>query len=371
MNKSLLSCIALAATLLAGCSHHEEEKGAPEPKVAGQELSFPDSKDPLGVRTAVVGTDAAQSLTVTGRLGWDEDRTTRVYAPYAGRLERLRATVGQHVKRGDALADVASSDIGQAQADLHKAQADLSLARAALERARELADGGVIAGKDLQQAEADFARSKAEAARAQARLSQYGVASDAITQALTLASPIEGMVVERNGNPGAEVRTDVQGPPLFTISDPTQLWATLDVDETQLSAFRPGQALRLQSAAWPGASFEATVMWVGESIDPTTRTVKVRARVPNPDRRLKAEMFVSAAAPLPSTLPAVAADAVFLDGRQTAVFVQRGPGRFERRAVQLQSGGPQTWLVTQGLAPGDRVVVSGGLYLNQLMAAAK
>jgi cobalt-zinc-cadmium efflux system membrane fusion protein len=279
--------------------------------------------------------------------------------------------VGQQVRKGDPLADVASSDIGQAQADLHKANADLALARAALERAKELAEAGVIARKDLQQAEADHARSSAEAARAQARLAQYGVAGHGVTQALTLSAPLAGVVVERNGNPGMEVRSDVQGAPLFTISDPTQLWASLDVDEAQLAAFRPGQAIELQSAAWPGQRFPATVMWVGESVDPATRTVKVRARVPNAERKLKAEMFVSATVQLPSGLPVVPADAVFLRGQRSSVFVQQGPGRFERRDVQVRSGGPQSWLVTQGLNAGDRVVVGGGLYLNQLVDAGK
>jgi cobalt-zinc-cadmium efflux system membrane fusion protein len=370
MNRSTLFCMA-AAALLGGCSRPPQDAAAPGPQVSGHQLAFAEAREPVGVRTAVVGSDAAPTLTVTGRLGWDEDRTTRVFAPFAGRIERLRVAAGEPVRRGQALADLASGDIGQAQADLHKAQADLALARANRERAHELADGGVIAQKDLQQAEADLARASAEAARAQARLAQYGVAARSITQAFALAAPLGGVVVERNGNPGMEVRPDVQGPPLFTISDPAQLWATLDVDEAQLGAFRPGQALQLESAAWPGQRFPATVMWVSESVDPTTRTVKVRARVPNPERKLKAEMFVSARAALPSTLPAVAADAVFQNGGRASVFVQQAPGRYERRDVQVRSAGPATWLVTQGLAPGERVVVSGSLYLNQLMDARK
>lgn len=363
---------ALFALQLTGCSHPAEEPAAtPVPVVAEREIRFPGAGDPIGVRTEVVGVDAAQTLSVNGRLAWDEDQTTRVFAPYAGRIERLRATVGQRVRRGEALADVTSSDIGQAQADLHKAQADQALARAALERARELVEGGVIARKDLQQAEADFARSNAESTRAQARLSTYGVAARGITQSMALAAPLAGVVVERNGNPGMEVRADVQGAPLFTISDPTRLWATLDVDETLLAAFQPGRPLQLQVAAWPEVRFPGTVLWIGEAVDPVTRTVKVRAEVPNPDRRLKAEMFVTASVEVPSTLPEVGADAVFLRGQQSSLFVQRGPGVYERRDVQVRPSGPQKLRVTSGVAVGERVVTSGGLYLNQLMDATR
>lgn len=359
------------ALLLSGCAKTEEAKPAPEPSVSGDTVSFPEQKDPAGVRLATVGGNAGVAITVPGRLTWDEDRTTRVFAPYAGRIERLRAAVGQSVKRGQPLADVASADIGQAQAELHKAAADLSLSRSNLERVRELAEAGVVARKDLQQAEADQARAQAESARAQARLSQYGVAAKSVTQAFSLNAPIDGVVVERNANPGAEVRTDVQGPPLFTISDPSSLWAVLDLDETQLAAFKVGDSVELRSTAWPDMEFKARIISVAAAVDPVSRTVKVRAVAPNPRAQLKAEMFITATASLPVALPVVPADAVFLRGEKSFLFIQRGPGRFERREVRLRGAGPQSWMVLQGANAGERVVVGGGLYLNQLLDAGK
>jgi cobalt-zinc-cadmium efflux system membrane fusion protein len=373
MKNTILSLLAasLLAGLIGGCAKPEEERPTPAPSVSGTTVSFPGEKDPLGVRTSVVASQADQVFTVPGRLTWDEDRTTRVYAPYAGRIERLRVAVGQTVKRGEPLADVASADIGQAQADRQKAEADLRLARAAAERAKELSEAGVIAGKDLQQAQAEFARANAEEARTKARLAQYGVASRGVTQTMTLNAPLSGVVVERNGNPGAEVRADVQGPALFTISDPTSLWAVLDVDETRLGAFSAGQEVQLRAAAWPDKTFEARVMTIGETVDPTARTVKVRARVANPEHKLKAEMFVTASVHVPSSLPMVPADAVFQYGEKTYVFVQMGPGRYERRSIDVRSAGPQTWLALNGVKAGERVVVGGGLYLNQMVEASR
>lgn len=366
--------IAAGAALLAllcACSRPEVVKPGAAPTVKGSVVTFPDQKTPPDLRLTAVGRESDGALSVPGRMAWDEDHTARVYAPYAGRIERVRVTLGQAVKRGAALADVSSSDIGQAQADLHKAQADEGVARAAAERARELGEAGVIARKDLQQAEADLARNDAEIGRARARLTQYGVAANAVTQSLTLTSPLDGVVVDRNVNTMAEVRTDVQGPPLFTISDPGTLWANLDVDETELAAFRPGQVVALRAAAWPDLSFPATVTSISESVDPNSRTVKVRARVPNAEHRLKAEMFVTASMSRPSTLPTVPADAVLLKGEKLYAFVQSGPGRFERREVKARSGGPQAWIVTQGLAAGEQVVVGGALYLDQLLDSAQ
>ncbi|MBC7703012.1 MAG: efflux RND transporter periplasmic adaptor subunit [Rhodoferax sp.] len=367
------ACVASAAmlVLLGACSRPEPAKPLPGPTVKGDTVSFPDQKMPADLRLASVGRESETGLNVPGRMAWDEDHTARVYAPYAGRIERVRVTLGQVVKRGAALADVSSSDIGQAQADLQKARADEGVSRSGAERARELAEAGVIARKDLQQAEADLARNRAEIGRAQGRLKQYGVSADTITQGLTLTTPQDGIVVERNVNTKAEVRTDVQGPPLFTISNPSTLWVNLDVGETELAAFEPGKAVELRVAAWPELSFPATVTSIGEAVDANSRTVKVRAKVANAEHRLKAEMFVTARVSRPSTLPTVPADGVLLKGDKLVVFVQIAPGQFERREVVARSGGPQSWLVTKGLAPGEKVVVGGALYLDQLLDSAR
>ena len=362
---------ALIATLLGACSK-PEPPAAPDvrPLVSGESISFPGDRDPPSLRIAAVAAAADQVLRLPGRLAWDEDHTSRVFAPYAGRIEQLLVSVGQRVARGQPLAVLSSADIGQAQADLHKAEADQAQGRRVLARARDLTEAGVIARKELEQAEADLARSTAEGARAQARLSQYGVASGAINQRLTLVAPIAGLVVDRSSNAGAEVRTDVQGAALFTLSDPATLWANIDLDETQLALLKPGQKLMLSAPAWPGEHFEATVLSLGAAVDANSRTVKARARVANPDGRLKAEMFVSAEVAANNHLPLAPADAVFLRGDRTMVLVQKAPGRYERREVKVRAAGPLVWQVVSGLAVGERLVVGGALFLNQLLDAA-
>jgi len=366
-----LPCCFGLALLLTACSPPEEPKPEATAAVSGTTVSFPDQKAPADLRLVAVGSESDRDLSVPGRMAWNEDRTARVFAPYAGRVERIRVTLGQVVTKGQPLADVSSSDIGQAQADLHKAQADGTVAQAAVERARELAAAGVIAKKDLQQSEADLARNAAEIGRARARLVQYGIGANSVTQGLTLVSPLDGIIVERNVTGKAEIRSDVQGLPLFAISDPSSLWVNLDVAETDLAAFRVGQPIELRAAAWPDRSFPATVTSISEAVDPSSRTVKVRARVSNPERMLKSEMFVTARVNRQSSVPTVPADAVLLHGELLYVFVQTAPGRFERREVKARSAGPQNWLVDRGLAAGDKVVVGGALYLEQLLDAAR
>ncbi len=376
-----LAALALAlACLLGACSKPEAPApSVPDPTVAGELVTFPGNQDPATLRIGTVANPGEHPLLLPGRLAWDEDHTARIYAPYAGRIERLLVAVGDRVKRGQALAVLSSADIGSAQADLHKAEADLALTRGSVARAKDLVEGGVIARKDLDQAQADLARSTAEANRARARLAQYGVMAGAasgapvgaISQSLSLKTPLDGLVVERNSNPGAEVRPDVAGAALFTVSNPATLWASIDVGESQLALLKAGQTIMLSTAAWPDQRFAATVLGLGAAVDPASRTVKARARVANPDGKLKAEMFVSAELAVAGGLPLVPADAVFLRGEASAVFVPKGAGRFERRMVQVRPAGPKFLQVVAGLNAGDKVVVGGALYLNQLLDQAK
>lgn len=369
-----LAVIGLLTSLLSGCGKPVIEAAPPQPTVNGAVVAFPGQKDPAELRLAEVISASERPVELAGRLVWNEDATARIYAPFAGRVERLAAQVGQSVAKGATLATLSAAELGQAQADVQRALADERQAQRQLERARSLVEVGAVSRKDLEAAEADQARAAAELQRTRARLAPYGGAPESgasLHQSLALVSPVSGVVVERNLNPGLEVRPDAAGPPLFVVSDPRTLWVMLDLDETLLSRVKPGARIELRTAAWPDAVFTATVQHVGEWVDPSSRTVKVRAQVDNPKGQLRGEMFVKGQIEAHDGLPLVSADAVFVRGNQLGVFVSLGQGRYERRFAQLRTAGPQWWHVVQGLKPGEKVVIGGTLFLNQLLDAAQ
>lgn len=365
-------CVLIALMLLTGCTKAPQPAPETKPTVSGQEVIFP-AGSPAMERIAVerVGAPAEREIVLPGRLTWDEDRTVRVFPPFAGRVTRILMPVGATVRAGQPLAEVASPDFGQAQADARKAQADLALSTKSLDRARDLNAHGVLSTKDLQQAEADQAKARAEASRALERLRAYGQSMDAGT--FTLKSPIAGTVVERNLNPGQELRTDPGGgPPLFVVSDPTRLWVILDGTESQLGYVKAGMPLVISSNQFPDDAFSGELRQVSDFIDPTSRTLKLRGDVPNPQRVLKAEMFVNARIRLPKAdVPMVDARAVYLSGNRTYVFVRSGPGQFRRRAVRVGAQADGRMPVLAGLKQGDEVVVAGNLFLEQMVASAR
>ncbi|MGZ5686009.1 MAG: efflux RND transporter periplasmic adaptor subunit [Usitatibacter sp.] len=365
-------CVLLALLLLTGCEHNVATTPEPHPEVKGQSVVFASSA-PAVARLAVerVAAPVERELALPGRLTWNEDRTVRVFAPFAGRVARIAANVGERVSPGQALAEITSPDFGQAQSDARKAQADLDYSGKSLERTRELQAHGVASAKDLQLAEADYAKARAEADRALGRISAYGHAVGSELR-FTLKAPVGGIVVERNLNPGQEVRPDQPGAPLFVVTDPTRLWVSLDASESDLRFLKPGLRLVISSNQFPEDEFSGELRQLADFVDPASRTVKLRGDVPNPNHTLKAEMFVTARLRLPKDeLPTVDPKAVYLSGVRRYVFVRTGGSTYTRRVVRVGPVVDGRMPVLSGLKEGEEVVVAGNLFLEQILASAR
>lgn len=369
--------LSLLSIALAACNPSPPAQ-APEqaqPIVQGNQMRFPSGHPQLallGVTAAAPG--KAVTVELPARIVWNEERTQRIYPAFAGRVTALRADIGQSVKLGGVLAELASPDFGAAQADTAKAQGDLRLAQKNLQRQRELYAAGIVARKDLEQAESDEVRALAEAQRASARTSLYG-ASAAVDQVLALRSTLAGVVVERNLNPGQEVRPDQSGPgvpALFVVTDPAKLWVQIDARESEVGLLRPGSQFELVVPALAEQKFVGTVVAASDFIDPATRTIKIRGEIANPKRLLKAEMLATAR--IERTLGAgvvVPASAITLSGAKHWLFVQTTPGVFEPREVTLGYEGSKVVVVSRGLEVGDQVVSDNVLLLARAFRIAQ
>ena len=369
---ALMAAAWVAAQWLAACGDKVGHAAIPAPTVQEQRVSFPaDSPQLHMLDTAEVKAAVPLTRRLTGRVVWDEDRTVRVYSAYGGRVESIAVHSGDRVAVGQTLAVVGSPDFGQAQSETRRARADFTIAQNNLERVRDLTEHGVAPEKDLKAAEADFDRARAELARTQARARLYGGA-DAVDQRYILKAPLAGVVVEKNINPGQEVRSDQitsNAPPLFVITDPLHLWVQLDASEADLELLHPGQNISLRTPTLPGTVFEARIDMVSDSIDPNTRMIKVRASVGNPQRGLKGEMFVTGEVPgRAGGQVLVPAQAVFLAGDRHFVFVADGAGHFQRTEVFRDGETNGQVALRSGLKPGQRVVVGNTLLLQQLLA---
>ena len=372
MIRNTLVAALAAASLAAACSKEPPlDQKAPEPVVQGDTITFPAPDKAPKLGTATIAAERAPALRLSGRLTWDEERTVRVYSPFAGRVTRILVQPGDRVAKGQTLAVLGSPEFGQAQADARRAETDLNLAERNLQRQKELEGAGVAPRKDLQSAEAEYERAKSEVERARGRVRIYGGSAKGVDPSFAISSPIGGVVVERSINPGQEVRPDQMtsnAPPLFVVTDPTRLWALLDASEKDLAAVHVGKTVTVRTPVYENESFKATLANVSDFLDPATRTIKARATVGNTDRRLKAEMFVTGELdtrqPLRIIVPA---KAVFFQGGQHYAFTEEAPGRYVRRKVKTGDDHDGRVEVAEGLQAGQKIVVDDVLMLQQML----
>jgi len=365
-----LALIALGFAL-GGCGQKEKDPGPQFTVELHSVVIFtPGSPQVASITSVPIEPRRDMVVRFNGRLVWNEDRTVRVYAPFGGRVSAIAVRPGDRVRPGQTLAVIAAPELGMAQAEARKAEQDYALAQKSLARVQELFDAGVAPAKDLQTAQADLARTGAERQRTAAKLKLYGQ-TDAVDQTLGLKSPIGGVVVERNLNPGQEIRPDNQGERgLFVVSDPTKLWFLLDVSEKDVGLVKPGTDVSLTTTSLGSERVKGTVRHVADVVDPQSRTVKVRGAVDGADERLKAEMYIVAELRVAASGGfLIPTRAVYLRGEQHYVFIDEGNGRYARRAVVPGPLADGYQVVLQGLAANDKVVLDGSLLLERLLAS--
>lgn len=383
MNRNTLIGIVCAAALALAAGYYFLYQGSPPPDAtkpaepgapggAKQTVRFPQGAPQLAFIQVqpVLAVPEPLIHPLNGRIAYDENYTARVSSPVAGRVVRIAAQPGAAVKKGEALLWLDSPDYAAAVADFRKSDAELIQKRRAFDRAKMLYEGEVLARKEYEAAEADLRQAEAEAERARLRLKNLASSGESHDALFALRAPFAGIVTERQANPGSEVRPDAPNP-LFVISDPTHLWVYIDLPERDLDKVKPGQEVVVEVDAYPGERyaerFTGRVANIAEVLDPQTRRVQVRCLLDNPKRLLKPEMYARVT-PLPQEggekVARVPNSALISQGLYNFVFVEKEPGVFEKRPVTLGLQGHDYSYVRQGLAKGDRVVVSGALLLN-------
>ena len=320
--------------------------------------------------------NAAAVAAVPGQVVPDEDRTARLGAPASGRVVSVRVRPGDRVASGTILVVLASPEAAAAQSDFAKASAEVSsrqaeatYAHAARARAERLLALKSIPRQDVERAVADdelataaLTQAQAELRRARSTAIQLGALDAGASGEIALRSPVSGVVLERTAVPGTVVDA---GAPLAVVTDPASLWLQIDAPEQLAPLFRRGGRLRFIVPSMPVDTFEARVDAVGAGLDAATRTLAVRAVVPNAKGRLKSSMlatvFVEGAAITTAAL--VPEGAVQTIDGVPSVFIAtpdgKGGARFTVRPVTIGSRAAGKVAVIHGLAAGDVIVTQG------------
>src|SRR6266404_9457590 len=324
-----------------------------------------------------------------GKVAVDEDRSTPVFSPYAGRVTKLMVRPGDSVTQGQPLFVIEAADTVQAQNDfitamtgLNKAKSALDLARIQDTRAKDLFEGKAVPLKDYQQTQAaliqaqnDLRSSQTALEAARNKLRILGLTDEAISTFqekgridpnTTIFSPIKGTVVQRKIGPGQYVNSGASDP-VFVIGDLSTVWLTAFVRETDASRVSVGQEIGINVLALPGRALTARIDYVSAAIDPATRRLLVRATIGNKDGQLKPEMFANVTIYSPGDHPAVGVpkQALIYEGNQVRVWVAHEDKTIELRQIKPGLTNGDLVEVEGNLKPGEQIVTKGSLFIDR------
>jgi membrane fusion protein (multidrug efflux system) len=329
MTRSIVISASVFVLLLAGCS-----KPAPSGPPPGG-FSMP-------VEAVVAAVERVEDkIAAVGTLAPNE--SVQIKAEVEGRIVTVSFEEGKQVSKGDVLFKL---DDAKLQAQLDAAQARLTRARSNLERSRDLLQTKAISTQEFDDAQAEFKEAHALVTLATKQL-----------QDATIVSPFKGFVSQRLVSAGKYVD---RGETLVTIVDIDPIKADFNVPERHLALLRIGQSVAVMVAALPGRRFAGTVYFIDPRVEDSTRTVKVRATVPNPEGLLRPGMFANA-----ELIAGTRDNAVVIPEKalvplidKVIVFVVEN-GTALRREVTIGQRMPGKVEITTGVKAGETVVVAG------------
>lgn len=311
-----------------------------------------------------------RTLRLTGTVAYNAFKTTPVISQVGGPVTRILAVPGQHVREGEPMVEVSSPDYSQLLDAYLKAADSSRLTEKNYARAQDLYQHHAIAERDLEQAESDRNQARADLNAAEEGMKILGIknpgqlASAPASAQIPVLAPISGEVVERLVSPGQVVQAGQTQ--AFTISDLSTVWVLANVYQADLAFVRSGDDVSVQTDAYPG-TFHGRISYVSPALDPNTRTLQARVVVDNPGEKLKRDMYCSVTVTAGKVANAVAvpnAAVLHDENNQPFVYVATGANQFGRRAVETGQSESGVIRILKGIAPGDKVVGDGSLFLQ-------
>ena len=393
--KLVFAPFVLCCVLLTACSRDESAAANQTPTPAEPAKEKAEDKTPANrvqlsaealkrgqIETAEATTHTLrQTLEAPGQLAFNEDLTVRAGTIVGGRVTRVLATVGDSVKQGQALVYLHSHELidargteAKARAAVNEKEKALAYANAELERAERLLEAKALSKREHAHAQAnvnaaqgELELAKAELTRAAEFLEHLSVPHDSHDD-IVISAPISGVVTKRNVSVGAVV---TEATDLMLLADLSTLWAIAAVPENQAASVRLGQAVEAKIAAFPTGRFTGRVIYLGNELDPQTRTVQARCLIQNPRGQLRPEMSATIRldagkldAGASASVLAVPRDAVQEISGERVVFLALGDGAFEKLPVQTGRERDGLLEILSGLQRGQRLVTRGAFFIK-------
>ncbi|MFD0913494.1 efflux RND transporter periplasmic adaptor subunit [Methylophilus luteus] len=374
MSRILYSTLFTVALAVMSTACSEKPAPAAETKaVVDPNLVVLTPELEANIKTGVVSEiQFVDTLRIPGRIQVDEQYESRAGASITGRISTLDVNLGDEVKAGQRLATIKSTELAQFQLNYIKASQQVQLQTKAVDRARQLLEADVISQAELQRREGELHAANAEVNAARDQLLVLGMAPGNISKlglqnsgmsTSQVNSKITGTVIARKARLGQVVAPAEE---LFVIADLSHVWAVAEIPEQQIAHIKEGQSLNIEVPALDDAELTGTLAFVGDIVNPATRTVMARANISNNKMLLKPDMLITILLEAkPETVIAIPSTAVVRENNADHVFAQTLKSKqYKLLPVTLGRTYDGKKEVLQGLQPGDQIVLDGAFHVN-------
>ena len=364
-----LLVLSLASSGLLGCSK-KQETAKETPKDPLEIIITPIIQSQIKIDKADKA-EISEAVNVPGRIEVQQNRLAKIGSPVTGRVSDIYVSLGQVVKSGQILAKVNSVELTQTQLTYIKAKQQIGLKTKAVERAKLLFEADVISKAEMQRIEAELDSVKAEFDATEDQLEILGMTKSAIQKLSSsstvnsysdVTSRIAGIVISKHVNIGQVVQPSDE---LFSVADLSHLWAVAEVPEQQVAFIQKDQEVTIDIPALDDKRVKGKIIFVGDIVNPETRTVLIRTEIDNSNQMLKPDMLITVTVQSKKVSKlAVSTAAVVRENDRSYVFAQTGPNKFRLREIEVGSRDGNMVSILSGITIGETIVVDGAFHLN-------
>lgn len=340
--------------LITACS---DKKPAVEP----EKFAITDSLINRLLKDTVQQANRKTDLIFSAKITANEERKAELFPMVSGTVNSVAVRLGDKVNSGQTLATVISTEMAGFDKEVVTADAELKNAKRALQQAEQLFESGLSSAREFEEAKNDFSIKSAELKRASAVLKLNGGSK---TGLYTIKSPISGFVIDKNVTNNMQLRSDYSTG-LFTIADLSNVWAMINIYESDISKIKAGDEVSLSALSYPDQTFTGKIDKIYNLIDPESKVMNARVTIQNPSYLLKPGMLgtVKVSGTANTDLPLVSARAIIFDDNNNYVLVLDANKKVRVQKVELGSKTADKVFIKNGLEAGDVVISSKQVFL--------
>ncbi|MGC4034702.1 MAG: efflux RND transporter periplasmic adaptor subunit [Chitinophagaceae bacterium] len=353
LRKTIVAGIGLSAILyLTSCKGKEQAQ--PETK---KQICVTDSLEKIiRIDTATIS-NIDDEVKLSGEISFNDNKVVKVYPFSSGKVEEVKVSLGDKVTKGQVLAVIQSADVAGNYSDLSSANNDISIAKRQMDNTESLYKNGIASEKEYTEAKENYQKALSAGNKLQQQININGGGHTTANGTYVITAPMSGYVVEKKASQGAFIRSD-NGDNLFTIGDISEVWVWANVYETDIAKVKEGYTAKVTTLAYPDSTFTAVVDKVNQILDPETKVMKVRIRIPNAAKQLKPEMFANILVQNKEGRKSVTvpATAIVSDYGKNYVIIYHDKCNLELRQVELlKTVGGNTY-INSGLKGGEQLI---------------